>query len=168
MKHFLVAALLGASMMTPAFAHHAGEQVQAAANVTVSHAYTFENADMAHSMRVYLTITNGSEEAVELTGASVGFAENALFEAQAIENGSLVTAQPETITVNVGQTLTMQPGGAWIELESVQQTFEHGEHFDLTLTFAGMEPVEIEVEVEEAPGEKHDHDHDHSHEDGEV
>ncbi|WP_187289024.1 copper chaperone PCu(A)C [Fulvimarina pelagi] len=168
MKNILVAALFGVTGMTPAFAHHAGEQMQAAEGVTVSHAYTFENAEMAHSMRVYLTITNGSDEAVELTGASVGFAENVLFEAQALENGSLTTTQPETITVNAGQTLTMQPGGAWIELESVQQTFEHGEHFDLTLTFTGMDPVQIEVEVEEAPGAEHDHDHDHSHEDGEV
>ncbi len=57
------------------------------------------------------------------------------------------------VRINPGQVLTLQPGAAWIDLESVHRTFTHGEHFDMTLTFEEAGTVEIEVEIEAADGD---------------
>ncbi|RFC64041.1 copper chaperone PCu(A)C [Fulvimarina endophytica] len=170
MKNLLAATLVAGALALPAsalpaFAHHPGEGAVTSVGeaVSVSHAYTFANAGTAHSMRVYLTIENRGDSAVELTGASADFAETVLFEAQTLDGGTLRTATAETLSIGAGQTLTLQPGAVWIELESVKKAFAAGDHFHLDLTFASLGTVEIEVEVEAPPaaGDHHDHDHDH-------
>lgn len=168
MRKTVITALFAAFAFTPAIAHHAGEQFRVSDEVSVGHAYTIENAPMAQAMRVYLTVRNEGDEAVEVTGASVDFAQDVRFMAQTVKDGTLETANLEKIRVDAGQTLTMQPGAVWIELDGVQETFEHGEHFHMTLAFADIGSVEIEVEVEETPGATPSDDHDHDHESGEV
>ncbi|MCF3933264.1 copper chaperone PCu(A)C [Acuticoccus sp. M5D2P5] len=160
MKNMLLAMFATAALSTAAIAHHAGEQFRAG-DIAVSHAYTFENAEMAHAMRVYVTVHNTGDTADKLIGASVSFADEVAFEAQVIDaSGSLVTNTLTSITVQPGQSLTMQPGSVWIELDSVQSTFKHGQHFDMALTFERAGTVTIEVEVEESEhGDDHDHDH---------
>jgi copper(I)-binding protein len=159
MKRLLAATLLAATA-TFAYAHHDGERFKVG-DLMVSHAYMYENAATAHATRVYLTIENTGSAADRLVGASVDFATKVVFEGQAIDTeGTLAVTEVTALGIAPGQTLTLQPGAMWIELEGVHKTFEHGEHFDMTLTFEKAGTVEIEVEIEEAPdGEDHDHDH---------
>jgi copper(I)-binding protein len=159
MKRLLAATLLAATA-TCAYAHHDGERYQVGALI-VSHAYMYENAATAHATKVYLTIENTGDEADRLVGATVDFATKVVFEGQAVDGeGTLSVTEVKAIGIAPGQTLTLQPGAIWIELEGVKKTFEHGEHFDMTLTFEKAGTVEIEVEIEEVPaGEGHDHDH---------
>ena len=78
-----------------------------------------------------------------------------MFQGQALDaDGTLEVRDLSAIKVNPGQVLTLQPGAAWIELEGVTQTYPHGGHFDMTLTFEKAGTVRIEVEVEE----RDDHD----------
>lgn len=160
MKKIAAAAVLALFATGTAVAHHAGE-VSKAGDIVVSHSYTYENAEMAHSMRVYLTLDNQGDAADRLVEASVDFADDVHFQAQVLEEGTLKTSEVEAISVEPGQVVTMQPGAVWIELEGVQAVYEHGEHFHMTLTFETAGTVEVEVEVEEAGdhGEEHDHDH---------
>ncbi|MDQ0315674.1 copper chaperone PCu(A)C [Amorphus orientalis] len=162
MKKIVLGALAAGLFATAAVAHHAGERVSSG-EIAVSHSYTFENAEMAHSMRVYTTIENIGAEPDKLIKASVPFADHVHFQGQVLSaEGALETRELKAITINGGQTLTLQPGAVWIELESVHETFEHGEHFDIELTFEKAGLVTVEVEVEEIEGEEHDaHDHDH-------
>ena len=159
MKRLLAAALLAATA-TYAYAHHDGERFKVG-DLMVSHAYTYENAASAHATRVYLTIENTGAEADRLIGAAVDFAAKVVFEGQTVDGeGTLAVTEVTAFGIAPGQTLTLQPGAMWIELEGVKQAFEHGEHFDMTLTFEKAGTVEIEVEIEELP-DAEDHDHDH-------
>ena len=154
----LIATALVAATAGVALAHHDGD-IFRKGDMVVSHAYTFENAKMAHSMRVYLTLANAGAAADRLVSASVPFAGRVLFEGQAIgTDGTLSVREIAAVAVEPGQTITFQPGALWIELESVSATFEHGEHFDMTLVFERAGAIEIEVEVEEAD-EHGDDDH---------
>ncbi len=139
----------------PVLAHHVGEMWQAG-DVVVSHAWTYENAEMEHAMNVYLSLDNQGLSADKLVAAAASFADSTHFQAQVLSaDGTLELREITAIQVNPGQALTLQPGAVWIELESVHQTFEHGEHFDLVLTFENSGTVEIEVEVEEEDDHHH-------------
>ncbi len=160
MKRLLAAAIVAATAVTTGYAHHDGDRFKVG-DLMVSHAYTYENAATAHATRVYLTIENVGAEGDRLTGASVDFATRVLFEGQAIDaEGTLAVTEINAVSIAPGQTLTFQPGAIWIELEGVKRTFEHGEHFYMTLTFETAGTVEIEVEIEEVPNGHDDHDHD--------
>lgn len=152
-------AALAASLFTlslPAWAHHVGEMWQTG-DIVVSHGWTYENARMGHAMNVYVTIENQGDAPERLLTAAAAFADHIHLQAQTLTaDGALAISEVPAIQINPGQVLTLQPGAAWIELESVQQTFEHGDHFDLTLTFENAGALTIEIEVEEPD----DHDHD--------
>ncbi len=156
MRHIILAGLLTAGLATSAYAHHPGEgTIYEAGDIVVSHAWTYENEAAAHANHVYLTLDNQGGEADRLLKAEVAFAGQAVFQGQALDaDGTLEVRDLSAIKVNPGQVLTLQPGAAWIELEGVTQTFEHGKHFDMTLTFEKAGIVQIEVEVEE----RDDHD----------
>jgi copper(I)-binding protein len=158
MKARLLGLTLAAGLATSALAHHAGELVEAG-NLHVSHAWTYEVADMAHAVDVYLTIENEGEAPDRLIAAAVDFAKGVEIQAPVVEDGVLKTATVQAVEIAPGQTLTFQPGGVHLVLQSVQRTFEHGQHFDLALTFEKAGTVEVEVEVEEP-----DHDDDDEHE----
>jgi periplasmic copper chaperone A len=64
----------------------------------------------------------------------------------------------QAVEIAPGQTLTFQPGGVHLVLQSVQRAFEHGQHFDLALTFEKAGTVEVEVEIEEL---EHEDEHEH-------
>lgn len=162
MRKLALAAIAATLMSGAAIAHH-DEIVWSTGDVVVSHAWTYENAEMAHAMRVYLTVENTGDAADRLVSASVPFAERVLFEGQAMDaDGALEHRVFDAITVGPNQTITMQPGAVWIELDSVQATFEHGEHFDMTLTFENAGTIAIEVEVEAADDHEDGHDHEPS------
>ena len=157
MKARLLGLTLAAGLANSAAAHHAGEVVSAS-DLQVSHAWTFEVAAMAHAVDVYLTIDNQGDAPDRLIAASVDFADEVEIQAPVVEDGVLRTATVQAVKIAPGQTLTFQPGGIHLVLQSVQRTFEHGQHFDLALTFERAGTVEVEVEIEEP---------DHEHEEGE-
>jgi periplasmic copper chaperone A len=155
-KLLLSSALLSLGLACPAGAHHEGEVYQLG-KLVISHAWMLENAEMEHSSSVYLTIDNQGMEADKLIAAKFDFADQAVFQAQAVDaDGVLEVRDINGVKVNPSQVLTLKPGLLWIELESVHQTFEHGEHFDMTLTFEKAGTIEIEVEIE--PADEHEHD----------
>jgi copper(I)-binding protein len=156
-KFLLSSALLSLGLVYPAVAHHAGETAQIG-KLVISHGWMHENAEMAHSTSVYLTIDNRGTEVDKLIGAEVDFADEAVFQAQTVgEDGVLAVRDISGINIDPDQVLTLKPGVVWIELESVHQTFEHGEHFDMTLSFEKAGTVEIEVEIE--PVDEHEDEH---------
>jgi copper(I)-binding protein len=55
----------------------------------------------------------------------------------------------QAVEIAPGQVITFQPGGLHLVLQSVQRTFAHGQHFDLTLTFEKAGTVAIEIEIED-------------------
>ena len=130
-------------------AHHEGE-VASAGGLKVSHAWTYENAAMAHGMEVYLTVSNTGESPDRLVGAAVDFAERVQIQAQVLGRVGVLQTRPiDAVEIAPGPTLSFQPGGARLILMSVQRQFDHGQHFDLQLNFANAGPVEVEVEVED-------------------
>jgi periplasmic copper chaperone A len=154
MKAHLLGLTLAAGLAGTALAHHAGERM-AAGDLRVSHAWTYEVAAMAHAVDVYLTIDNEGEAPDRLIAASVDFADEVEIQAPVVEDGVLKTTTVQAVEIAPGQTLTFQPGGIHLVLQSVQRSFEHGQHFDLVLTFEQAGTVEVEVEIEE-PDHKHD------------
>jgi periplasmic copper chaperone A len=148
MKARLLGLTLAAAMGSSALAHHAGERV-AAGDLYVSHAWTYEVAAMAHAVDVYLTIDNEGEAPDRLIAAAVDFADEVEIQAPVVEDGVLKTATVQAVEIAPGQTLTFQPGGIHLVLQSVQRAFEHGQHFDLALTFEKGGTIEVEVEIEE-------------------
>jgi copper(I)-binding protein len=159
MKARLLGLTLAAGLASSAVAHHAGEVVKAG-DLLVSHAWTYEVAAMAHAADVYLTIENQGDAPDRLIAASVDFAKEVEIQAPVVEDGVLKTATVQAVEIAPGQTLTFQPGGVHLVLQSVQRMFEHGQHFDLALTFERAGTVEVEVEVEE-PGDEPGRDEGH-------
>jgi copper(I)-binding protein len=155
-KLLLSSAVLSFGLACPAGAHHEGEVYQLG-KLVISHAWMLENAEMEHSSSVYLTIDNQGTVADKLIAAKVDFADEAVFQAQTVDAEGVLEVRDITgVKVNPSQVLTLKPGLLWIELESVHRTFEHGEHFDMTLTFETAGTIEIEVEIE--PADEHEHD----------
>ena len=159
MKARLLGLTLAAAMATSALAHHAGEVVKAG-DLLVSHAWTYEVAAMAHAVDVYLTVDNEGDAPDRLIAASVDFADKVEIQAPVVEDGVLKTTTVQAVEIAQGQALTFQPGGIHLVLQSVQRIFEHGQHFDLALTFEKAGTVEVEVEIEEPD---HEHDHEEGH-----
>jgi periplasmic copper chaperone A len=152
MRRLALAAALSVGVAAAAWAHHAGEVVQAG-SVVVSHAWTVANADMAHATGVYLTLDNRGETADRLTGAAVDFADSAVFQAQALgADGTLEVQDVAAVAVQPGQVLTLQPGVAWIELQGLKRVLAPGETFELELVFGKGGEAEVLVRVEEAKG----------------
>lgn len=152
MKARILGIALAAGLATSALAHHGGEVV-AAGDLLVSHGWTYEVADAAHAVDVYLTIDNQGDSPDRLVAASVTFADAVEIQAPVLESGVLKTATVKAVEIAPGQVLTFQPGGLHLVLQSVHRSFVHGQHFDLALTFEKAGPVEIEIEIEESDHE---------------
>ena len=156
--HAMNAAAFAAMLLVAGsgLAHHAGDATRESALV-LSHAWTYENAAMADSGAVYLTIENTGDEPDRLIGAAVDFAHGALFQAPVLgADGVLRTATIAAIEIAPGQKLTLQPGGIHIVLTGLQRQHAPGSHFDLDLTFEKAGTIEIDVEVEPV-GHQPDH-----------
>ena len=157
MRNLFIGAALTVMAAGAAIAHHAGDTYPVG-DLVVSHAWTYETAAAGHSTKVYLTIMNNGEEADRLIESSVDFASRAVMQAQAIgADGTLAVQDVAALRIEPGQTLTLQPGAMWIELEGVQRVFKDGQHFHMDLTFEQAGSVEIDVWVNEA--DEHEHDH---------
>lgn len=151
-----------ALMALPAIAHHDGD-ISRAADIRVSHAHTDEPSPTAHGITVYLSVENTGSERDRLTGATVDFANPGVFQANVIgADGTLEVREVSAIAIAPGQSLSLEPGGAWIAFSDVKRTLEGGDHFHMTLTFERAGPIEVEVEVEhdhrdgEADGHRHE------------
>jgi copper(I)-binding protein len=148
MKARILGIALVAGLATSALAHHDGEVV-AAGDLLVSHGWTYEVAATAHAVDVYVTIDNQGDAADRLIAAAVGFADAVEIQAPVLDDGVLKTTTVQAVEIAPGQVLTFQPGGLHLVLQSVQRTFAHGQHFDLTLTFEKAGTVAIEIEIED-------------------
>ena len=156
MRNLLIGAAMTVMAAGAAIAHHAGETFPVG-DLVVSHAWTYETAAAGHSTKVYLTIANNGDAADRLIDARVDFAGQVVMQAQTVAaDGTLGVQDVSGISIEPGQTLTLQPGAMWLELEGVQRAFKHDQHFHMDLTFETAGAVEIDVWVEEA--DEHDHD----------
>jgi copper(I)-binding protein len=162
MRNFIIGAGMaimaaGTALVAPqGWAHHAGDSY-AVGDLVVSHAWTYETSSAGHASKVYLTIMNNGDEADRLIGAAVDFAPRVGMQAQAVgADGTLAVQDLVAIRIEPGQSLTLQPGAMWLELEGVQRTFVDGQDFHMDLTFERAGTVEIDVLVNEA--DEHDPD----------
>jgi len=150
MRNALLGAGIAIMTATVAMAHHAGEAFPVG-DLVVSHAWTYETADTGHATKVYLTIQNNGDRADRLVEASADFAPLVNLQAQAIgSDGTLAVRDLAAIEIAPGQSLTLQPGAVWLQLEGLQTSFAHGQFFHLDLTFEHAGSVEIDVVVEDA------------------
>jgi len=157
MRNLLVGAAMTVMAAGAAIAHHAGDTYPVG-DLVVSHAWTYETAAAGHATKVYLTIMNNGAEADRLLDARVDFAPRTVIQAQVIgADGTLAVQDVAAVGIEPGQSLTLQPGAMWLELEGVQRRFAHGQHFHMDLTFEQAGSVEIDVWVEEALEPDHDH-----------
>lgn len=156
MRNLLLGAAMTVMAAGAALAHHAGDTYPVG-DLVVSHAWTYETAAIGHSTKVYLTIANTGEAADRLIDARADFADRVVMQAQAVgADGTLAVQDVAGIRIEPGQTLTLQPGAMWLELEGVQRTFKDGQHFHLDVTFETAGAVEIDVWVNEV--DEHDAD----------
>jgi copper(I)-binding protein len=156
MRNLFLGAAMTVMAAGAAIAHHAGDTYPVG-DLVVSHAWTYETAAVGHSTKVYLTIMNNGDAADRLVDARVDFAGQTVIQAQAIgADGTLGVQDVAALRIEPGQTLTLQPGAMWVELEGVQRTFKDGQHFHMDLTFETAGAVEIDVWVNEV--DEHDGD----------
>jgi len=155
--HAVRAAAVLAALVMPAVAHHAGDSFSLN-GIVISHAHTVEVSATAHSMDVFLTIENTTDQPVTLTGASVDFAAAGVFQAPSVnDSGTMSIKEVKALEIAPGQTLTMQPSGVHIVFHDVKRSYQEGDHFHATLMFGDSGEVEIEVEVEHSDDEDHQH-----------
>lgn len=146
----IMTATTAIAMALPVAAHH-DEAGFVQAGITVSHVHTVATGDMSHAIDLYMTIENDGEEAVTLTGAHVDFAQDGVFQAPVVgDDGTMSVREISAIEIAPGQSVTLQPGGAHVVFNDVQESFAAGDHFHAGLSFADLGEMEIEVEVERA------------------
>ena len=141
---FLCAATLALTAAFPALAHTTG-------GMQVKNAYAKATPKAG---AVYFTIENhspGEDRLVSATSDVAGKVE--LHTSKADANGVMRMAPIEGgITVPMGQSHDLAPGGDHVMLMDLKQKLKPGDSFPLTVTFETFGPVTVEVTVVK-PGE---------------
>lgn len=84
---------------------------------------------------VYLTLTNESDTADRLVGASADAAESVALHETQIEDGSVRMRQLDGIAIPAGGETILEPGGYHVMLIDVDRELAEGDTLELTLSF---------------------------------
>jgi copper(I)-binding protein len=133
--------------------------VAAATGVTASGAWARQSPMVMGAGAAYLTLTGGDVND-ELVGASVAasiaatvelhetvMADDPMDDDSMSSMSSMTMRQVTGIAVPAGTTVELKPGGLHIMLIDLTAPLVSGETFDLSLTFASGETLEVPVEV---------------------
>jgi len=102
---------------------------------------------------VYFHIMNHQAEDDTLVRASSDVADSVELH-QSIMEGEVMKMTPRTegVSVSAESMVMFEPGGLHVMLIDLEQDLKVGDMFELTLTFAQAEPLEVMVEVKEGGG----------------
>jgi copper(I)-binding protein len=119
---------------------------EAAASITVEHAWARASPKGAPNGVTYLTLVNGGTEADRLIGASSSVAENIQFHEEREEDGVSKMRQLDAIDIPAGGSVTLKPSGIHLMMKLKAQLLE-GQSFPLTLTFEKAGVIEVTVNI---------------------
>lgn len=97
---------------------------------------------------VYFTLQNGTDQPLQLQGATAAVAQALSFHETVNDKGVMrMIAQPDGFTIPAGESLVLEPNGKHLMLENLHAPLVAGEQFTLTLTFADADPLTLTVPV---------------------
>lgn len=96
---------------------------------------------------VYMTLTNRSDTADRLIGASTDVAETVQLHETRMEDGSMQMQQLDGIDVPADGQAVLEPGGYHVMLIGVDQELAEGDTVDLTLSFERADDRQVIAEV---------------------
>lgn len=107
---------------------------------------------------IYFTLQNGTDQPLQLQGATAAVAERLSFHETVDDKGVMrMIAQPDGFVVPAGESLVLEPGRKHLMLENLRAPLVAGEQFTLTLTFADAAPLTLTVPVMDHGGMQMDH-----------
>lgn len=124
-------------------------------DVRLLHAWTRATEDATAD--VFVEIENQGSEAVRLTGGSADLAERITLVATSTRAGDLTSETIEAIPIRPDVTLTLEPGGLYLNLTGLDRDLTEGDSFPMTLVLEPAGEVEINVDVEAADATRHSH-----------
>jgi len=148
MKRFFknASVLLGCLFLYTAMAASPSDKVKV---IEIDHPFATPTVPGAPTGAVYLSIANRSKSADRLLGASTPRAKRVELHAMSMAGDVMRMREVESIDVNPGQPVAMQPGSAnHLMLVGLAAPLKSGERFPLTLRFEKAGNVDIEVPVQ--------------------
>jgi periplasmic copper chaperone A len=145
---FLVTVALMAGTI-PAFAQ--------SSSIQVDNPFARATPAGASTGAVYMTISNKSNAADRLTGASSEVADKLQIHEMKMVNGVMQMRElPSGLALPPGRSVALKPGSYHVMLIGLKQPLKAGETFPLTLTFEKAGKVEITVPVQSVAGMQSD------------
>ena len=95
----------------------------------------------------FFRLTNQSQQACALLGASTPVSGNAEIHAHSHQNGMMRMRRLEQVVLPVGETVAFKPGGFHLMLFGVQQPLVDGDSHTVTLFFKGCSEQTVTAEV---------------------
>lgn len=152
MKSFVLAAVAALGLSALAFAddYRIGD-------LTIMHPMAFETAVTARTGASYLTISNSGETDDRLIEVRADFPRAEVHEI--IRDGDVMRMRhlEQGLVIPAGETVTLEPGGYHVMYMVVQEHFQVGDIFPLTLVFEHAGEIEVTIEVEARMGEAMGH-----------
>lgn len=144
-NRFLILTLI--TLLAAPWAASAGTAEHQGGPLTIVQPWARATAPSAKAGAAFMTIHNNGGTPDRLIGASTEVAEKAELHTH-IKEGDVMRMRPvKAIDIPAGGTTELRPGGFHIMLIGLKHPLQEGEHFPLTLTFAGAGSIAVEVEV---------------------
>jgi periplasmic copper chaperone A len=149
MKTHRVIALISALALAATFDWNAPASAQDArvGRLEIRDAWVRESIGPAKTAAGYLELHNGGREAVTVTGVRSDSAARAQLHTT-VRDGDVMRMRPlETIAIERGETVVLQPGGMHIMFMGVDEPLRAGMHVDLTVTLSDGSTVLLKAPV---------------------
>ena len=128
--------------------------------IAVDGGYVRETIPGTAISSAYMTITNGSDQALTLTGASSKRSPRIEIHEHSMSDGMMRMRQKAAIIIKAKETVTLQPSGLHLMVFDLPGPLKQGETMPVTLHFLGGQKVNIELPVR---GLKKKNNHHHHH-----
>ncbi|VAW49539.1 Copper metallochaperone PCu(A)C, inserts Cu(I) into cytochrome oxidase subunit II [hydrothermal vent metagenome] len=155
----LTLGLLSALSSSPLLAAQADD-------IQVSDPFTREMPPGAFASAAFMTLTNQSDQNIQLVKASTNVAKSAELHTHTNNNGVMRMRQVSFFEIPAKGEAKLQPGGNHIMLISPTQPIQAGHNVTVTLTFKDGSSKQVDMPVKSIMKQvmkQHDHDHKHHH-----
>ncbi|QIB52179.1 copper chaperone PCu(A)C [Pseudomonas sp. OIL-1] len=150
LKKYVLPLVAAASMAGPAVAHD-----YQAESLFIDHPWARAMPPTATTGATYFRIDNNGETGDRLLGIETPAAESAELHEHVHAEGLMKMQKAADLSIDAGESVTLEPGGYHIMLINLQQPLVDGEKFPMTLRFEQAGTVDVEVAVhKEAPAAK--------------
>jgi len=140
----LVAVLIVASGLTASWAPGAA---LAGDGLRVERPWARAATSLMRPAAAYLTVINGTDKQVTLTGASSPAAGMTMIH-KTVMDGSVMKMEPAgEIVIAAGKRFVFKPGGYHIMLMHLKKPIKEGDTFQLSVEFAGGKTLDVKVPV---------------------